>query len=93
MWQSTLGDEGISFATGIRRENWKLRHSELNYFSQWGQGRRQIDDNYDFKAMSPDEQALNTLYVLKDSIKDMNNMLQTHSIESLLAGKMKAAKG
>lgn len=64
-----------------RREDHYKRYSELNYYSQFGSGKYQVDKNFSYKYWSPDEEAAQRLEVLKESINAFYEMLSQSSIE------------
>ena len=89
IWKAILSDsktivEG-NFTTPLgseaRHKDWEKRFSELNYYSDLGQGRSQLDKNYFDKTLSPDEKLALEANLLYESLLSLNNFLSHHSIE------------
>lgn len=78
-WVSTLGDSEKILPNEFRKDDWDENYAELNYWSSYGQGRRQLDADFDFKLVSPDEKAVQIMTGLGDSITRLDNELALHA--------------
>jgi Helicase conserved C-terminal domain len=65
-----------------KRKNWQHNFSELNYYSQFGVGRDQVDPNALLKNDSPDERAYQHLNTISLHIKQFREHLERFSIEN-----------
>lgn len=81
IWKAILPRFGIENNLALR-ENWNNYFSELNYYSNFGQGRIQIDPNAVKKNISPDELAYLQLQNLDMNMCKLRTYLKKYSIEN-----------
>ena len=90
IWKSILQDSRpfvtsnflrTLWGSSYRHEDFDQRYPELNYFSQYGDGKFQVDHNAIYKYWSPDEYALKKMQRLKNSTDSFREMLSEKSIE------------
>ena len=98
VWKAMLDDTKEIFKGGSvkwligsphRHKDFNKRHPELNYYSEYGAGKHQVDENSSFKTWSPDERATMKLEVLKESASNFYEMLSNNSIEKHYEDKSK----
>lgn len=77
-WKSTLGFV-LEFLH--KNKNWAKRFSELNSLSSFGVGLSKIDPNFNRKKMSPDDFTDLKRASLKTSMKALENVFRSYSIE------------
>lgn len=92
VWKAMLDDSKGIFEKGgsykwflgsaYRHEDFKKRHPELNYYSSYGDGKSQVDNNHWFKRWSPDEVASGRFKILKESSTGFYEMLSENSVET-----------
>ena len=80
IWKTTLPKFGLMNNLALR-ENWNNYFSELNYYSNFGQGRILIDPNAIKKNISPDDLAYMELENLDVNMQKLKIYLEKYSIE------------
>jgi hypothetical protein len=81
IWKATLPRFGLANNIALR-ENWDNYFSELNYYSNFGQGRIQIDPNAQRKNISPDDVAYMQLENTDINMCKLKAYLKRYSIEN-----------
>lgn len=83
IWKSVIGSDWQT--SKIKKANWFKRYSELNDWSDWGPGLRQIDKNYDRKKISPDDAALVVLQSVNTNVTELKQIIKENSVEKQLS--------
>jgi hypothetical protein len=81
IWKAAMPKFGLENNIALR-ENWDNYFSELNYYSNFGQNRIQIDPNAQKKNISPDDLAYVQLENLNANMNKLKAYLEKYSIEN-----------